>query len=101
MQPHRQGGVQHQGGDQVRGRVRGELRGQSSLVLCSAPSVPQPVFTITEKAPTSPFTFKTLLRPWNNGKEVPRWGVAEILRSLLYIPYFPTMKCHQRHLYYQ
>ena len=42
------------------------------LVLCSAPSVPQPVFTITEKAPTrafswlkaatSAFTFKTLLR---------------------------------------
>ena len=40
------------------------------LVLCSAPSVPQPVFTITEKAltrafswlkaPTSAFTFKTL-----------------------------------------
>ena len=35
------------------------------LVLCSAPSVPQPVFTITEKAPTrafsptSAFTFKT------------------------------------------
>ena len=70
MQPHRQGGVQHQAGDQVRGRVRGELRGQSSLVLCSAPSVPQRVFTITEKAPsrafswlkapTSAFTFKTL-----------------------------------------
>ena len=42
----------------------------SALVLCSAPSVPQPVFTITEKAPTSAFywlkapttafTFKTL-----------------------------------------
>ena len=42
------------------------------LVLCSAPSVPQLVFTITEKAPTrafpwlkaptSAFTFKTLLR---------------------------------------
>ena len=42
------------------------------VVLCSAPSVPQPVFTITEtekaparafswlKAPTSAFTFKTL-----------------------------------------
>ena len=27
------------------------------VVLCGAPSVPQPVFTITEKAPT----FKTLL----------------------------------------
>ena len=44
----------------------------AELVLCSAPSVPQPVFTITEKAPTrafswfkvptSAFTFKTLLR---------------------------------------
>ena len=42
------------------------------VVLCRAPSVPQPVFTITEKAPTrafswlkaptSAFTFKTLLR---------------------------------------
>ena len=37
------------------------------------------VFTIMEKAllglspePTSTFTFKTLLRPWNNGKEGPR-----------------------------
>ena len=44
----------------------------SWLVLCSAPSVPQPVFTITDKAPirafswlkapTITFTFKTLLR---------------------------------------
>ena len=44
----------------------------SSIVPCSAPSVPQPVLTITEKAPTrafswlkaptSAFTFKTLLR---------------------------------------
>ena len=44
----------------------------TDLVLCTAPSVPQPVFTITEKAPTrafswlkaptSAFTFKTLLR---------------------------------------
>ena len=43
---------------------------QPGLVLCSAPAVPQPVFTITEKAPTrafswlkapiSVFTFKTL-----------------------------------------
>ena len=42
------------------------------FVLCSAPSVPQPVFTITEmapirafswfKAPTSAYTFKTLIR---------------------------------------
>ena len=46
---------------------------ERSVVLCSAPSVPQPVFTITGKvpptrafswlkAPTSAFTFKTLLR---------------------------------------
>ena len=44
----------------------------SWLVLCSAPSVPQPVSTITDKAPTRAFswlkapscafTFKTLLR---------------------------------------
>ena len=34
----------------------------SPVVLCSAPSVPQPVYTITEKAPTSAFTLKTLLR---------------------------------------
>ena len=27
----------------------------SQLVLCSAPSVPQPVFTITEKAPSRAF----------------------------------------------
>ena len=38
----------------------------SQLVLCIAPSVPQPVFTITDKAPTGAFswlkafTFKTL-----------------------------------------
>ena len=30
------------------------------VVLCSASSVPQPVFTIMEKAPTSAYTFKTL-----------------------------------------
>ena len=46
--------------------------GDWRLVLCSAPSVSQSVFTITEKAPTrafswlkaptSAFTFKTLLR---------------------------------------
>ena len=45
---------------------------RSWVVLCSAPSVPQPVFIIMEKAPTrafswlkaptSAFTFKTLLR---------------------------------------
>ena len=48
------------------------LRHRCGLVLCSAPTVPQPVFTITEKAPTrafswlkaptSAFTFKKLLR---------------------------------------
>ena len=48
------------------------LRHRCGLVLCSAPTVPQPVFTITEKAPTrafswlkaptSAFTFKTILR---------------------------------------
>ena len=33
----------------------------SALELCSAPSVSQSVFTITEKAPTkAAFTFKTL-----------------------------------------
>ena len=52
------------------------------LVLCSAPSVPQPVFTITEKAPTrafswlkaptSPFTFKTLLRHYAEQALAPR-----------------------------
>ena len=57
------------------GDEAGETEGESMLarlVLCSAPSVPQPVFTITEKAPTRAFswvtaptsalTFKTLLR---------------------------------------
>ena len=43
---------------------------ERSVVLCSAPSVPQPVFTIVQRAPTrafswlkeptSAFTFKTL-----------------------------------------
>ena len=52
------------------------------LVLCSAPSVPQPVFTITEKAltrassllkaPTSAFTFKTLLRHYAKQVLTPR-----------------------------
>ena len=47
---------------------------ENKIVLCSTPSVPQPVFTITEKAPTrafswlkaptSAFTFKTLLRQY-------------------------------------
>ena len=32
-------------------RVTFEKKCGLSLVLCSAPSVPQPVFTITEKAP--------------------------------------------------
>ena len=51
---------------------RPEVRGALAIVLCSAPSVPQLVFTIMEKAPTrafswlkvptSAFTFKTLLR---------------------------------------
>ena len=51
--------------------IRCFMKELSELVLCSAPSVPQPVFTITEKAPTrafswlkvstSTFTFKTLL----------------------------------------
>ena len=59
----------------------------AAAVLYSAPSVPQPVFTITEKAfswlkaPTNTFTFKTLLRhyakwaltPWSlNVKLGPR-----------------------------
>ena len=38
-------------GDEVGGH--GVLITDFILVLCSAPSVPQPVFTITEKAPTS------------------------------------------------
>ena len=57
-------------GDQILQDI--ELLHHLSIVLCSAPSVPQPVFTITEKAPTRAFswlkaptrafTFKTLLR---------------------------------------
>ena len=53
------------------------------LVLCSAPSVSQSVFTITEKAPTtrafswlkvptSAFTFKTLLRHYAKRALTPR-----------------------------
>ena len=52
------------------------------VVLCSAPSVPQPVFTITDKAPTrafswlkaptSAFTFKTLLRHYAKRALTPR-----------------------------
>ena len=52
------------------------------LVLFSAPSVPQPVFTIREKAPTrafswlkapsSAFTFKTLLRHYAKWALTPR-----------------------------
>ena len=38
----------------------------SLLVLCSAPLVPQPVFTITEKAPTRAFSW---LGPQNNYHE--------------------------------
>ena len=47
-------------------------------MLYSAPSVPQPVFTITEKAPTrlkapsSAFTFKTLLRHYAKRVLTPR-----------------------------
>ena len=33
---------------------------RSALVLCIAPSVPQPVFTITEKAPTRHYAKRTL-----------------------------------------
>ena len=36
------------------------------------PSVPQSVFTITEKAPTSAFTFKTLLRCYAKQALTPR-----------------------------
>ena len=36
------------------------------------PSVPQSVFTITEKAPTSAFTFKTLLRHYAKRALTPR-----------------------------
>ena len=53
----------------------------SKLVLCSAPSVSQSVFTITGKAPTrsfswlkaptSAFTFKTLLRHYANQPTCP------------------------------
>ena len=53
-----------------------------NIVLCSAPSVPQQVFTITEKAPTrafswlkaptSAFTFKTLLRRYAKWALTPR-----------------------------
>ena len=55
---------------------------ESTVVLCSAPSVPQLVFTITEKAPTrafswlkattSAFTFKTLLRHYAKRALTPR-----------------------------
>ena len=53
----------------------------TSAVLCSAPSVPQLVFTITEKAPTRAFswlaptrafTFKTLLRHYAQQALTPR-----------------------------
>ena len=58
------------------------LHSSSPLVLWSAPSCPQPVFTITEKAPTrtfswlkaptSAFTFKTLLRHYAKRALTPR-----------------------------
>ena len=67
------------------GDEAGEAEGESMLarlVLCSAPSVPQPVFTITEKAPTRAFswvtaptsalTFKTLLRHYAKRALTPR-----------------------------
>ena len=53
-------------------------RTQPQLVLCSASSVPQSVFTITEKAPTrafswlKAFTFKTLLRHYAKWALTPR-----------------------------
>ena len=53
------------------------------VVLCSAPSVSQSVFTITEKAPTrafswlkaptSTFTFKTLIRHYAEQALTPRY----------------------------
>jgi len=55
----------------------------SQLVLCSAPSVPQPVFTITEnapagafswlKAPAGAFTFETRLGHYAGWALAPRW----------------------------
>ena len=63
-------------------RVSGVLVLVLRLVPQIDPSVPQPVFTITEKAPTrafswlkaptSAFTFKTLLRHY--AKQVPKHG---------------------------
>ena len=60
----------------------------SWLVLYSAPSVPQPVFTITDKAPTRAFswlkaptcafTFKTLLRHYAKRALTP-WSLNEKL----------------------
>ena len=56
------------------------------------PSVPQPVFTITEKAPTraiswlnaptSAFTFKTLLRHYAKQTLTPQVANAIIMRAL-------------------
>ena len=67
------------GADMLLLSARGPL---STVVLCSAPSVPRPVFTITEKAPTrafswlkaptSAFTFKTLLRHYAKRALTPR-----------------------------
>ena len=55
---------------------------ENKIVLCNTPSVAQPVFTITEKAPTrafswlkattSVFTFKTLLRYYAKRVFTPR-----------------------------
>ena len=49
-----------------------ELRPVSGVVPQIDPSVPQPVFTITKKAPTSAFTFKTLLRHYTKRALTPR-----------------------------
>ena len=55
---------------------------ENKIVLCSTPSVAQPVFTITQKAPTrafswlkaftSAFTFKTLLGHYAKQASTPR-----------------------------
>ena len=41
---------------ELAGQARSLANIGSEVVLCSAPSVPQPVFIITEKAPTSTFS---------------------------------------------
>ena len=65
----------------------------SELELCSAPSVPQPVFTITGKAPTrafswlkaptsSAFTFKTTQRNYHKGRAAIRHYANQPARPL-------------------